>query len=395
MLAAAEFSKQLLLFRGIAEAVDDLPSCDQKSVAAEGYAALIESGRDHYGCVKSVLGYPSVGLWGHATLDALRSGDPRKGRPERLAVLALAAARRARTELTLATLTERDTLAVPSYGVYDVPGAADRTPYVLRARDGALTFTGGLVPGRRHIRNLALGEGAWEVRFDDTDATGFPFQPGQRATVQPRDFGTWQSRLREGADLLSAHHPAAAAEVFAAIKVLTPVKSRVGGHASASCRAAFGCVALSLPQDGTQAAETFVHETQHLKLNALMTMFTLVRPGAHGLFYAPWRPDPRPFLSLFHGAYAHLGIALFWRHEWQRTGSLIAAARFARWREVTFVVTQQLLAAGGCTPLGRTFAEGMLRTLEGLREDKTPATARTWALGKARLHHSAWRKANG
>ena len=68
---------------------------------------------------------------------------------------------------------------------------------------------------------------------------------------------------------------------------------------------------MSRQPDKYTCAETLVHETQHLKLCALLDLVTLARPDDGRRYYAPWRPDPRPAGGLLQGAYAFLGVSGF------------------------------------------------------------------------------------
>jgi hypothetical protein len=47
---------------------------------------------------------------------------------------------------------------------------------------------------------------------------------------------------------------------------------------------------------------TLERESQHSKFAAVLHHFDLFEPGGEERYYAPWRPDPRPLIGLFHGA---------------------------------------------------------------------------------------------
>ena len=54
--------------------------------------------------------------------------------------------------------------------------------------------------------------------------------------------------------------------------------------------------------DAPALAAALVHEVQHSKLNAVIDIVPLVRPGVgHRRYYAPWRDDPRPPAGLLQG----------------------------------------------------------------------------------------------
>jgi uncharacterized protein len=305
-------------------------------------------------------------------------------------------------------LTEHGGLVFPSLGGLRLSGAGDRSPRRVRVRNGQLELDEGRWvrlgpghPGWRPVRRLRfrLPGGLWEVCLDDVDAYSFPPHACPRRTLSARDVERWRRSLQESVEVLAARHPAAAEEVRVAVSVLTPVVADKGSHASASAQAAFGSVAMSRPAGGTHTAVMLVHEAQHQKLNALMTMFDLVQPlpaGQADRHYAPWRSDPRPFVGLFHGAYAHLGVTAFWRTEWRHgAGGVPAAALYARWRDVTLDAVSRLLDTDRFTPLGRSFAADMLRVLEEWRHERVPADAREWALAEARRHRAGYAARHG
>lgn len=141
---------------------------------------------------------------------------------------------------------------------------------------------------------------------------------------------------------------------------------------------------------------TMAHEMQHNKFAALLHLFDLFEAdgpeGGEELYYAPWRPDPRPLLGLFHGAYAHLGVARFWsRHaETEPDPALRAAAqtRFARWRSAAREATHVILASDRLTPLGDRFATHMLQTLDTLCRIPLPAPSLRRAQAAACAHRA-------
>ncbi|MFJ8826951.1 aKG-HExxH-type peptide beta-hydroxylase [Streptomyces sp. NPDC102467] len=66
---------------------------------------------------------------------------------------------------------------------------------------------------------------------------------------------------------------------------------------------------------GDLGCRPLAHEAQHNKFAALPHLFDLFEPGGTELYYTAWRPDPRPPFALFHGAYAHTGVAQFWNRR--------------------------------------------------------------------------------
>ncbi|MZD04417.1 HEXXH motif domain-containing protein, partial [Streptomyces sp. SID5785] len=209
----------------------------------------------------------------------------------------------------------------------------------------------------------------------------------------------WRHTARAAVDLLAADHAELHAELAAVPWVLVPLVDAVSGTVSGSNAETFGCLALSRPATATRFAVTLAHEAQHNKFAALLHLFDLFEPGGSELYYASWRPDPRPLLGLFHGAYAHLGVARFWNRQRESTPDreLRAAAefQFTRWRAAAREATAQVLGSPRLTPLGHRFAEGMLTTLDALCRLPVAPEARRSASASARAHRSAWRERNG
>ncbi|MEU0520620.1 HEXXH motif domain-containing protein [Streptosporangium sp. NPDC006007] len=402
-LVAVERSKRLLLLRGIKEEV--LPLRDrQAGLTRAGYRMLTEIGRTAPHAVDDVLCYPAVGLWAVTTLRTLRAGETGTARPERMAALALAAAVRARTDMSATLLSEGGTVMFPSLGRLLLPGTPDRTPVTVRSREGHLELSAAgrwrcLTSGRRdwqEIRRLRIGSGPSrrEIALDDLDLHRFPSAVRAHRRLSSAEMTDWRSRVDAGWDTLIRHHPQTAEEVRRTVVMLVPLASDTS--ASASARSSFGCVALSLPSSGLAAAVTLAHESQHVKLNALMTMFDLAHPVPDELYYAPWRPDPRPFTGLLHGAYAHLGVAGFWRRQRRHEReSLTAAVHYARWRDSTLDAVRRLLAADRLTPVGQRFVEGMLKVLESWQRDRLPADALARARSLTDQHRIRWAGIHG
>jgi HEXXH motif-containing protein len=193
--------------------------------------------------------------------------------------------------------------------------------------------------------------------------------------------------------------PASAAEIAAIVRVIVPYQPPLSGHVSTSSPQSFGAVAMSPQPDKYTCAETLVHETQHLKLCALLDLVTLTNPDDGQRYYAPWRTDPRPASGLLQGAYAFLGVSGFWRHQRLAARELPvrqrAQAEFARWREGAALAVETLLSSGQLTPAGQDFAREMGLVLEAWRCEPVPSDALVTARRKADRHLAKWHADNG
>jgi HEXXH motif-containing protein len=168
---------------------------------------------------------------------------------------------------------------------------------------------------------------------------------------------------------------------------------------SVTTRRVFGSIGLSLPGDDVQMALTLAHEVQHAKLSALMDLVPLVTEDATGVYYAPWRPDPRPLASLLQGLYAHVGVARFWRR--QRTAAQGAAetwhanVEFAKWRNACARVADSVRDRPELTSCGAAFVDGMINALRTWQNDNIPAEASAQAEREISEHKREWGLAGG
>ncbi|WP_367137553.1 HEXXH motif-containing putative peptide modification protein [Saccharothrix sp. HUAS TT1] len=349
-LRLARRSRTLLLIRSIA---DD-------PAARPAFALLREVARVAPGAVDRVLDHPSVGAWATRTALAMRRGED--ARPAELAFTAAAAAVRAGVAVDL-EFPPAPVFALPSLGVVVGPGLA-YSPLPEVDLGGCVLqldlWAGGGVPD------------------------GLP-------VARSADVAGWRAALRAAWELLSRDHPALAAEFAEVVTVVTPMPSSPSGTSSATVADAFGCVFLSPAPDAETLAVTLVHEAQHSKLVALMDLFALVEPGRDGLFYAPWREDPRPAAGLLHGTYAHLGVAGFWR---SRPGAA-AQAEYARWRSAALITAETLLGSDALTPTGARFVTEMATVLRAWCAEPLPPAAIAVADAEAAAHEARWRAAHG
>jgi uncharacterized protein len=230
--------------------------------------------------------------------------------------------------------------------------------------------------------------------IDDVDPYRMPALTALAPRLTDRQADLWADALRDAWALLRDNHPAIADEVDAAVSVLVPHANPDSGHSSATTAETFGAIALSDPFDICRVAESLTHEVQHLKLFALLDVVTMMPPD-DGLYYAPWRPDPRPLAGLLQGAYAFLGVSGFWRRQRFLLGDDISGhVDFAKWLDATWLVIQTLLTSGRLTPAGEEFVRGMERTAKGWLSDPVPEQARAAARAQARSHRERWDREN-
>jgi HEXXH motif-containing protein len=404
VLAAAQYSKHMLLLRGVLDAAQ-AAGHGQKSAARRGYELLAAAQRHDPARAAAVIGYSSVGAWAMRTLRALRGGAAVPGAaPAGLCAVAAAAAIRAGLPAEIEAPATGGAVVLPSLGA----AAVDGEGAVVRNAAGGVDVVsaGGRVavpadpyrdaPGWSGLHRAHTG--SLDVLIDDLDPFRMPAAPHVAPRLPAAKAAMWEAAFQQAWPLLERHHPAVAAEVAAAVRVVVPLVVPPHGVASSSSPETFGAIALSEPSDRSLLAVTLAHEVQHLKLSALLDIVTLTRPDDGRRFYAPWRDDPRPVSGLLQGAYAYLGVSGFWRrqrHLEDGDAGVRAHADFARWRAAAARVTDTLKSSGCLTPAGLEFVQGMARTLSSWKAEPVPATALALAQSAAEQHLLRWWSVNG
>ncbi|GAA3701302.1 HEXXH motif domain-containing protein [Nonomuraea antimicrobica] len=402
-LATVERSKHLLLLRGVVQSARTTrhPGAGRAADAYDRLAALQDEAP---GAVEDVLCYPAVGAWLRTTLLAL-DHDPTRARPDHLAAVTAAAAIRARAPLSIDVRTFGGSLPLPSLGEALLP---EGTATVRSTPRGAEVFGQGVrvpipadhtrdAPGWRGVRRLTTSANGrtLDLVLDDVDPHRMPADVADR--LPEGELRRWRSALDEAWDILTIHHPATAAEIAVAHRVLTPLRPPADGQVSGTASETFGTVGLSAPSDGLTLAAVLAHEVQHAKLGALLDIVRLIEPDDSRRFYAPWREDPRPAGGLLQGAYAYLGVSGFWRRQRTRERgdrALLAHSEFARWRTGAHRAVDTLLASGLLTPAGKHFAAHMCRVLADWQSEQVPSAAAARARAANERHLVRWRRAN-
>ena len=409
-LATAQYSKHLLLLRGVADAAESLGH-PQAARARRAYDLLAAIQEQAPGDVDTVVRHPAVGAWAWRTLRALHGSGAMVGaEPGQFAALAAAAAIRSRTPCTLDVPVTDGAVTLPSLGAATLPGP-ERAAVVRCTADGAAVFAAGgrvlvpadpdeSAPGWRPLPRIVTEASGMTLHLliDDLDPLRMPATANVAPRLTAEDIDWWHAALREAWTLLVRYHPTTAEEIAAAIRVLTPLTSPPDGQVSASSRETFGTVALSAPPDARSFALTLCHEVQHTKLAAVIDIIALTRPDDGRRWYAPWRDDPRPIGALLQGSYAFLGVSGFWRRQRRHedgAAAVLAHSEFVRWQAASQLAVASLLASGQLTPAGEQFVTGMARTLHGWEDEPVPPEARRLAQQHAERHLARWRLRNG
>ena len=219
----------------------------------------------------------------------------------------------------------------------------------------------------------------WAVALEDTDpwrdAHGYPVR--DRLSVEAAE--SWHRDLAAAWEWIRRELPAYAPGLAAGLSVVTPLReSTAGADISSAARDAFGAVGIARPGTPQTLACLLVHEFQHVKLGAVLDVADLYDPTCERLFYAPWRPDPRPLEGLLQGTYAHIAVVDYWRARRRSAPGAEARdaeVRFARWREQTAEAVDTLIVSGALTDLGVRFVAAMGETVANRLTEPVDAEA--------------------
>ncbi|MGD1222269.1 HEXXH motif-containing putative peptide modification protein [Streptomyces krungchingensis] len=386
--------------------------------------------------VRALLLNPFVGPWARYCLRGLGAAGngPRTERDAGelrrdlayFGALAAVAAARAGVPYSL-RLTARDgVLTLPSLGALRTAVPGDAAVDVVHLRQ-ALTLR---QRGERDIvvRLQSGSVGAWSEAAAWTPAHALPgLLPGSapvplddidpyrtaRGGSRPHELSgpvalddaerkRWLESWSGAASVLQLGGEQRVSEAVALLRCLVPLSAPLGatpghrntGSCSGTRREAFGAVLSSTPPTATTFASTLVHELNHTKLAALSDMLTLHHAGPHERYFAPWRPDPRPYDGLLQGAYSHLALADFF----QRCALALtnparreaAWAQHARYREQVGAVLPALVGSGDLTVQGRRFVDQMVRVYERLAEHPAPRGQAARAAEYVRAARALW-----
>lgn len=409
-LAAAERSKTMLMLRYVVVLAEELEH-QQAAAIRTAYRTLSRIHRVAPRAVEALVRQPAVGAWASETIRNLSEQSVDGASPERLMVMAAAAAIRARCPYQARVPVADGIVVIPSLGHAAFYDGADGEEAVINvtetgaevsAAGSRITVSNSLrtTCGWRNLPTLTVtAEGiSFCALVDDVDPYRFARHPLSGGQLTDPDLKTWHAVLSEAWQILVRHHRLVADELRAMTVTLTPLKQPhllVGR--SATSPDSFGCIALSQPLSGLSLAMTLAHEIQHCKLAAILDLMDLLLPDTGARFYAPWRDDPRPAYGLLHGAYAHLGVAAFCRQQRRfcaASETLSMHRDYVRWREAVSDSVDVLAANGELTDLGRQFIHGMRATIQGWHGDQVPAAAERLARASTDRQQRRWRLSN-
>ena len=397
LLNAAQRSVRQLLLR----AIRDRAGGNAPAPFAAGWELLARLDRLAPSAVDEALAYPYVRAWAERCLRASPAGEAAD--LNHLASVAATAAVNCGADAEIDVPASGGYLHLPALGrlrVGDVQAAAlsvtGHGAFEVRAGSGKWRIGADTAPEPdwEPVRELRAGE--FTVRLEDTD----PYRDCHEWPAAPRlplsAVADWQARFEEAWDLIERAYPRYAAAAGAGLRVLMPLaNNEPGRQISATARQAFGAVAVALPASGAELALLIIHEFQHVKLGALADMFDLYDRSSGQLFFAPWRPDPRPAGALLQGTYAHIGVTDYWRLRRGQVAGLeafAAAEQFARWRMMTAEAIETLAGSGALTQYGARLVDGMRATVQPWLSEPVPQGAAEAARRWAAERRAAWER---
>ncbi|GAA2244191.1 hypothetical protein GCM10010145_08720 [Streptomyces ruber] len=372
---------------------------------------------------RALLLHPLVGAWARNCLRGLDAGAGPRPEPDRrspthdlahFGALAAAAAARAGLPFAVRLTAPGGVLTLPSLGALRTAEAGKRFPGDVRVdvahRGGRLTLRQHETGADDVVLHLESHTGAWSSAPGWTPAYALPgLLPG--AAPMPLDDLDPYRAVPAGPDRGGPSGPAApddaerkrwvqtwagtaaalrlggehrVTEALTLLRCLVPLAApngtAPGGRGTGSCsatrREAFGALLSSTPESPTLFAATLVHELHHTKLSALTDMVTLHHADGARKYFAPWRPDPRPYDGLLHGVYAHLALADFFQRRALTAGRPSrresAWAAHARYREQVGAALPALVASPDLTVPGRRFVDEMIAEYERQSEHPAP-----------------------
>ena len=435
LLVRDQDTRRLVLLRAVLDAAEAAPAtvCPPELLdrLREDWALLETAELADRAAVRTVLFHPLAGPWAQRLLSGLTSGAPAgpdlRADLAHLTALAAAGAVRAGVGFDVRLTPRGGLVSLPTLGAV----RAGAGPVRLSYREDELTLSpqdGARFTVRRHTdRTLSSADPRWlpvlmlrpvapggsPVPLDDVDPYGMEVgdrpQHGLSRAVHVDDHerkqwaGSWaglEPLLRIG----GAHRLAEAAVL---LRCMVPLRHPGGSgpdgegaaHCSGTRREAFGAVLSSKPATAAFFASTLVHELQHTKLSALTALVPLHREDATERYFAPWRPDPRPFDGLLQGAYSHVALADYWQRFALRANRVthhdLAWAEHARCREQVGAVLPVLAGSTALTAEGRTLVNEMISVYHRLDDNPPPSGHLARAQAYVSTAKVIWQQRNG
>jgi HEXXH motif-containing protein len=405
-LLDGQYSRRLLLLKVLRDSVVSGPPSRMRRVVEDAWPILVSAEKRAPKVVREILLYPSVGTWLVRVIRKIRGiiddDVPIWVDMGYLGSIAASAAIRTGIDVTATAMVWRCRISLPTVGQFEAGG--DDSPRHARLRTrGSTAFLESpdgewislrdvpAFPLRLH-RSTAGGRSlCWMV--DDID----PYRSFAGMAANDRlgsvEFDSWCDKLDRAWEILVEEHEDYLPELSAASPVIVPA-DRAAGFVASSSAASFGAIRAAMPQTPADMAETLLHELQHSKLNALLDLVPLQRPGTDRPCYAPWRRDPRPLSGLLHGIYAFIGVTEYWYRRWRSQPELTdrtAAFHFLHHQEQVRDALRALGPTPELTDAGDRFLTVATARLNACDNTAVPADVRAAVTGLTGATRLFWR----
>ncbi|MGQ4487814.1 HEXXH motif-containing putative peptide modification protein [Streptomyces sp. SAS_281] len=435
LLVRDQDTRRLILLRAVLDAAEAAPAavCPPPLLdrLRADWALLEAAERADREALRTVLFHPLAGPWAQRLLGGLTSDAPvgpeLRADLSHLTALAAAAGVRAGVGFDVRLTPRRGLVSLPTLGAV----RSGTGPVRLSCREDELTLSpqdGPRFTVRRHSdRTLSSADPRWlpllvlrplvpgsaPVALDDVDPYGMevgdrpPHGLSAAVHVDDHERKEWAGAWSGLEPLLRTGGEHRLAEASALLRCMVPLRHPSGSgadgegaaHCSGTRREAFGAVLSSKPATAAFFASTLVHELQHTKLSALTALVPLHREDAAERYFAPWRPDPRPFDGLLQGAYSHLALADYWQRfalQAHRVTHLdLAWAEHARCREQVGAVLPVLAGSAALTAEGRTLVNEMITVYHRMDDNPPPSGHLARAQAYVSTAKVIWQQRNG
>ncbi|MFI7403425.1 HEXXH motif domain-containing protein [Streptomyces sp. NPDC049541] len=414
VLLDAEYSRRLLLMRGILDSCAGTPEAERAGVE-EAWRLLESVEKRAPEAVRAVLLDPQVGLWAAALFRRLSRTERDESAQDVplwvelgfLSQFAATVSIMADASFRVPVPVRDGSVFLPCLGRARLDTAERWGTAEVRAQDGVVSVVGDATvvtlpedperdgPGWQGLRRLRATAEGLTLTLAIDDLGPYPAVSGLAASrrLAPEQFADWQRWISAMWPLLVADHRADARALSAGLLSLVPLphRERLRGR-TASSSDAFGCVLLTEPDQDTavlppQLGVALIHEFRHTLLNGLIFLAPLFEDCAD-LFYAPWRDDPRPLGGLVHGAYAFSGVARYWRARGEEG---LAGFEFALLRDALDQVLTTLRDHPLLTPLGRRLCEALTEQTASWSTEPVGQHEQDLARLASAHHHATWR----
>jgi HEXXH motif-containing protein len=406
-LMAGQFSRRVVQVLAIMESAPSVAPGAVSTLDA-AFTLLCRVQEASPDAVQAILALPCAGYWA----DACLRGATGSAGHRYLACLAAAAAARAGYAAEVEVPVLSGQICIPATVTAAGPAASTVTIGVSASGEVAIPGStaptagpaqGAAAPGWRpaSVLTARAREQRLSLWLADRGPYRAPLAIRLAAPLAAGHMAEWQRMLTRAWQIVMSRHPEQGAGMALALSTLTPMAGRAsgpgGGQDSVTAMAAPGAVLLTQPRDGEAMALTLLHEFQHTKLAALEHLAAMHSGDLRARYYAPWRDDPRPLGALLHGAYAHLGVAAYWRGvltsaDPARHG--VAEDELAYWTEAVQIAIAQLQDSAELTIAGRRLVTGMGAAASRLAGLPVAAAARRRAAERLADHQATWRARN-